>query len=41
MQFKQEREQQQSENYLDKLDSAETAEEYKKMQNLLPPVQMV
>lgn len=36
MQFKQEVEAHQSENYfLDKLDSAETAEEYKKMQNLL------
>ncbi len=39
MQFKQEVEAQQSENYfLDKLDSAETAEEYKKMQNLLQPL---
>lgn len=36
MQFKQEVEAQQSENYvLDKLDNAERAEEYKQMQNLL------
>jgi hypothetical protein len=36
MQFKQDMETHQTENYfIDKLDSAETAEEYKKMQNLL------
>mmetsp|Transcript_18429 Transcript_18429/g.17547 ORF Transcript_18429/g.17547 Transcript_18429/m.17547 type:complete len:93 (+) Transcript_18429:40-318(+) len=41
MQFKQELESQQSENYyMDKLDSAQTAEEYKKMQNLLQPLQI-
>ncbi len=40
-QFKQELEAQQTENfYMDKLDSAVTAEEYKQMQNLLQPLQL-
>lgn len=42
MQFKNEIEAQQAENYfIDKLDSAVNAEEYKQMQNLLQPLNWV
>lgn len=42
MQFKSEIEAQQAENYfIDKLDSAVNAEEYKQMQNLLQPLNLV
>jgi len=42
MQFKNEIEAQQTENfYLDKLDNAVNAEEYKQMQNLLQPLNIV
>jgi hypothetical protein len=42
MQFKNELEAQQTENfYLDKLDSAVNAEEFKQMQNLLTPLNIV